>query len=55
MATSIMKINQLVFIKDPIIKKQLIDYNANVISMKTGLAIKMIYPNNYKETKFYKY
>lgn len=44
-----MKIHLSVFILDPVIKKALTEYNNNVILIKTGFAIKMTEPEDYKE------
>ena len=49
--TYTIKINQLAFIRDFVIKERLIDCNANVILMKTGFAIEMNDLEDYEETK----
>lgn len=50
-----MKFNQLIFIKNLIIKEELINYNTNIIPMKARSIIEMINKDDYKETKLYKY
>lgn len=50
-----MKINQLAFIRDLIIKVAFTNCNTTVILIKTGLAINIPNMNDYKETKLYKY
>lgn len=50
-----MKIDQLIFIRDLVIKKGFINYNTTVILIKTGLEINMSDVNDYKKTKLYKY
>lgn len=37
------------------IKKRFINYDTNNIFMKTRLVIEITNPNNYEETKLYKY
>lgn len=54
-ATHTMKIDQLAFIRDLVIEKRLVKCNANVISIKARLAIKMLNSNNYNKINFYKY
>lgn len=50
-AVRTMKIDQSAFIRDLVIKEGLIECtNANVISMKIGSTIKIIEPDDYKET-----
>lgn len=49
------KINQSTFIRDLVIDKGLIKKNINVISMKSGLAIKIFKSKNYDKTDFNKY
>ena len=49
------KINQLILIKNLVIDKRLVDCNANIIPMKTGLSIKIEDPEDYKETNFWTY
>ena len=46
---NIMKIDQLVFIKDLVIKKRLIEYNPNVIPIKVGSAIDISKVGDYEE------
>lgn len=50
-----MKIDQLIFIRDLVIKKDLTDYNSNIILMKAGSAIKMTKPEDYKEVDLHIY
>lgn len=50
-----MKLDQLAFIRDLVIKKGLVKYNANVIPIKARSAIKILNLNNYNETNFCKY
>lgn len=45
-----MNISQLAFIQDLIINEGLTECNANVILMKTGSAIEITEPKDYKET-----
>lgn len=51
----IIKINQTACIRNQIINKGFIEYNANVISIKARLAIKMTDLADYKKTEFCKY
>ena len=44
-----MKINPSIFIRDLIIKKGLIDYNSNIILLKSGLIIKITKIKGYKK------
>lgn len=55
MAVGTIKIDQLAFIKDLVIEKKLTDCNANVILIKTGLAIEIEDPKNYNETDLQEY
>lgn len=50
-----MKIDQSAFIKDLVIKESLTDYNANVIPIKIGFAIKISKSDNYDKTNIYTY
>lgn len=45
-----MRINQLVFIRNLVIDKRLTDYNANIISMKARSIIEMFDLDNYDTT-----
>lgn len=54
MVLKTIKINQLAFIKNFIIKKKLIDYNANIILIKAKLAIKILDKKNYSKTDLQK-
>lgn len=45
----------MAFIKDLIIKKRFINYNVNIINIKTSFFIKIIKLNNYKRAKLYSY
>lgn len=48
------KINQLAFIRNLVIKKNITNYNTLVILVKARLSIKIVDLNNYKEIKLYK-
>ncbi len=50
-----MKIDQLAFIKDFVIKKGLTDCNTNIIPMKAESAIEITDLEDYKETKLREY
>lgn len=50
-----MKIDQLVFIRDLVIKEELMEYNANIILIKTRSAIKILDPDDHNEADLYKY
>lgn len=50
-----MKINQLVFIRDLVVKKRLNKYNANVISIKAGSAIEMTGLDGYDKIDLQEY
>lgn len=52
---SMMKIHQLAFILDPIIKKGLTNCNANVIPMKAGSSIEISDLENYEEADLHIY
>lgn len=49
---SIMKIDQLVFIWDLVIKKKLMNCNVNIIPIKVGSYIEIIDLENYEEANF---
>lgn len=55
MAVNIMKIYQLVFVRNLIIEKELIDCNTNVIPIKRDLSIKMIDSEDYKKANLHTY
>lgn len=46
-----MKVDQSAFIRDLVIKEELIELNANFITIRARSAIKMIDPGNYKVTE----
>lgn len=50
-AICIIKIDQSAFIKNLVIKKKIINYNANFILIKVGFMIEMKNPKDYKKTK----
>lgn len=52
---STMKIYQSVFMQNLVIEKRLTNCNANVISIKMGLSIKMLDLKDYKEANLYTY
>lgn len=54
-ATRILKIDQVVFIRDLVTEKGLTKCNRNVIFIKTGSFIKMIKFDNYEEIKHHPY
>ena len=54
-ATHTIKINQSAFIRDLVIEEKLTECNANVILIKTGLAIKIFNPDDYDEIDLYRY
>ena len=54
-AASTMKIHQSAFIRDLVIKEGLTDYNANVISIKAGLSIEILDPEDYEEADLHTY
>lgn len=49
------RIDQLAFIKDLFLKKQLINSNNNIILMRTKLVIKILDLDDYKKPNFYRY
>ena len=51
MAVYIIIINQSAFIRNLVIKKGLIEYNTNVILIKTGSIIEITKLYDYKKTK----
>lgn len=50
-----MKIHQLAFIQDLIIKKEITTCNANVIPIKAGLSIEMTNLQDYEKVDLYIY
>lgn len=50
-----MKIHQLAFIWNLVIKEELTNYNANIISIKAGLSIKMTDSEDYEEVNLHIY
>lgn len=50
-----MKISQSAFIQDFVIEKRLIEYNTNMILMKTDSTIEMTKLKNYKKANLYIY
>ena len=50
-----MKIDQLAFIKNLVIKKKFIEYNARVISMMTWLPIKILELDDHNKTNLHIY
>lgn len=55
MATRTIKIDQSAFIKDLNIKEDLINYNFNIIPIKTRSAIEIFEADNYNKTNIYTY
>lgn len=54
-AVGTMKIDQSAFIRDLVIKKELINCNANLIPMKADLSIEIIDPKDYEKADLYIY
>ena len=54
-AVGIMKFNQMTFVRDLVIKKRFIDYNANIILIKTRSVFKILDLKNYDEITLQKY
>lgn len=51
----IIKIDQVIFIRNLVIEEDFINCNTTVILMKTNSVIDMLDVNDYKEIKLYKY